>query len=226
MVSARFTESEIARVTEAVTRAEAGTDGEIVTIVTGASDDYGDIALLWSALVMFLALAVIAGWPEFFVGLIDRFWPGWHPLWSPRELLAMLFAALALKFLVARLILSWTPLRVALTPAAVKARRVRRRAVACFRVGTERRTVGRTGVLIYLSLAEHRAEIIADEALHGKVTPETWGEAMAALLDGIRADRPGEGMAAAVERVGRVLAEHLPKSAGDPNQLPDRLILL
>ena len=226
MVSARFTESEIARVTEAVTRAESETDGEIVTIVTAASDDYRDVALLWSALVMFLALAVIAGWPDFFLGLVDRLWPGWHPVWTARELLAMLFAVLALKFLVARLILNWRPLRIALTPGTVKARRVRQRAVACFKVGTERRTMGRTGVLIYLSLAEHRAEIIADAALHGKATPETWGEAMAALIAGIRADHPGEGMAAAVELVGRVLAEHLPRSAGDTNELPDRLILL
>jgi putative membrane protein len=226
MVTTIFSEQDIVRVTAAVTEAEAATDGEIVTIVTASSDGYQDIALLWSALVMFLALAVIAAWPDFYLRLLDKLWPGWHPVWTPRELLAMLFAVLALKFLGTRLILTWDRLRIALTPRVVKAHRVRQRAIACFKVGAEKRTLGRTGILIYLSLAEHRAEIVADEALHGKVTPETWGEAMTALIDGVRADRPGEGMAAAVACAGRVLAEHLPKSSSDTNELPDRLILL
>jgi putative membrane protein len=46
------------------------------------------------------------------------------------------------------------------TPLAQQLR-VRERAVNCFKVGAERRTHGRTGILIYLSLAEHRALIAA-----------------------------------------------------------------
>ena len=68
----------------------------------------------------------------------------------------------------------------------------------------ERRTHGRTGILIYLSLAEHRAEIVADAAIADKVAPEVWGEAMAALIAEIRAGRPGAGRVAAVEQVGAV----------------------
>ena len=67
-------------------------------------------------------------------------------------------------------------------PGFIKAARVRARAEACFKIGAERRTHGRTGILIYVSLAEHRAEIVADAAIAGKVSPEVWGEAMAALL--------------------------------------------
>jgi putative membrane protein len=81
-------------------------------------------------------------------------------------------------------------------------------------------------VLLYLSLAEHRAEIVADEAIHSRVAPEVWGEAMAALLSATRDVRPGEGMVAAVERIGAVLAEHFPRTAGDVNELSDRLIEL
>ena len=75
-------------------------------------------------------------------------------------------------------------------------------------------------------LAEHRAEIVADAAIHGKVSPEVWGEAMADLVTRLRDGRPGEGMAAAVARIGAVLAEHFPRTAGDANELPDRLIVL
>jgi putative membrane protein len=136
----------------------------------------------------------------------------------------MVFAAL--KFTVALLILKWMPLRLFLTPAATKHRRVRRRAIAIFQAAAAGRTTGRTGILIYLSLAERRAEIIADEAIL-KITDEhTWGEAMTDLLTNVREGRVGDGIAAAVERVGVVLAEHFPRSAVDRNEIPDQLIEL
>ena len=84
---------------------------------------------------------------------------------------------------------------MALTPGLTKHRRVHRRAVELFRVGCELKTRGRTGVLLYLSLAERRAEIVADKAIADQVEPEIWGEAMAALIDEVKAGRPGEGMA-------------------------------
>ena len=118
----------------------------------------------------------------------------------------------------------WDPLKFALVPGPVKSTRVRDHAVRHFKVGAERRTHGRTGVLLYLSMREHRAEIVADEAIAGKVPDEVWGEAMAALLVQIRQGCLAEGMAAAVERVGRVLAEHVPRAENDVNELPDRLI--
>jgi putative membrane protein len=124
------------------------------------------------------------------------------------------------------LILKYMPLRLALTPPATKARRVRRRAIAVFKAGAERRTIGRTGILIYLSTGERRAEIVADEAITKVTTLDTWGEAMAALLIEVKAGRPGEGIVAAVEKVGAVLAEHFPRSSTDTNEIPDKLIEL
>ena len=115
---------------------------------------------------------------------------------------------------------------MALTPGATKARRVRRGALALFRASAEHRTVAATGVLLYLSLDEHRAEIIADAGIHDRVSPDVWGHAMAALVSAVKDGRPGDGMAAAVEEIGVVLAEHFPRSAGNPNELPDRLIEL
>jgi putative membrane protein len=75
-------------------------------------------------------------------------------------------------------------------------------------------------------MRERRAEIVADEAIASKVAPDVWGEAMAAMLAELQHGRCGAGMAAAVERVGKVLAEHLPRQSDDVNELPDRLIEL
>ena len=62
--------------------------------------------------------------------------------------------------------------------------------------------------------------------LETKVPAERWGDAMAALVDEVRAGRPGEGMAAAVGQIGTILAETFPKTDADTNELPDRLIEL
>ena len=96
--------------------------------------------------------------------------------------------------------------------------------MTCFKVGAERRTHGRTGILIYLSMREHRAEIVADAAIASLVSPEVWGEAMAAMLAELKQGRIADGMIAAVDRVGVVLAEHFPRHENDVNELPDRLI--
>jgi len=98
--------------------------------------------------------------------------------------------------------------------------------VRYFKVGAERRTQGRTGILIYLSMREHRAEIVADTAIAAQVAPEVWGQAMADMLVHIKEGRIADGMVAAIRDVGVVLAEHLPRADDDKNELPDRLIEL
>ena len=220
-----FSEADRIRIGEAVTAAEAGSDGEIVTVVADQSDSYNDVVLHWAVLVVFLAVAVAAAIPGRLILLLDMVAGGWDT-WTPGELIAILLVVLAVKFLVARWIFGLRPIRLALTPHGTKARRVRRRALLLFRLATENRTRGKTGVLLYLSLAEHRAEIIADAAINAKVTPETWGEAMAALIDAVKDGRPGDGMVASIGRIGQVLGEHFPRSPDDTNELPDRLILL
>jgi len=171
--------------------------------------------LAWAA----LRPTALVWWYDFLIG-------GWSPDPTMSQLLTLLMVFAALKFTVWLLILKWMPLRLLLTPAATKHRRVRRRAVTIFKAAAERRTVGRTGILIYLSMAERRAEIVADEAILKVTDDTTWGEAMTALIADVRDGRPGDGIVAAVERVGAVLAEHFPCSAGDTNEIPDKLIEL
>lgn len=212
------------RIADAVSAAEAASAGEIVTIVTPQSDSYRDVALAWSVFIAFLALAALELAPMFYLGLIERLLGLWAHEWTPRQVLGIALTAAVIKFIAMLLIMAWRPLRLALTPSPIKSARVHARALTCFRIGAEGRTTGRTGILIYLSLAEHRAEIIADEAIASKVSPEVWGDAMHALLGPIRAGQIGEGMVAAIGKVGAVLAEHLPRAADDENELPDRVI--
>lgn len=214
------------RVSAAVAAAEAQTSGEIVTVISDRSDGYSDVAFAWCTLVAFTGLAAFALFPQFYLGLIESVLGGWNHDWSDREILGIATAIAIVKFFAMWLVLQWPPLRFALVPAPIKTARALGHAVDLFKVGAERRTHGRTGILIYLSMREHRAEIIADQAISSKVAPETWGEAMAALLAHIRAGHLADGMIAAVEKVGAVLAEHFPRDEDDVNELPDRLIEL
>ena len=212
------------RVSEAVARVEEQTAGEIVTILAERSDGYTDVALAWSALVAFLALGALAIAPDFYLHMVDRVLNLWTLDWTPREVLLLALVAASAKFGSMMLLQLWQPLKFWLIPPPIKSARVRQRAVRAFRIGAERRTTGRTGVLIYLSMREHRAEIVADEAIASKVDPAVWGDAMTAMLAELREGRIADGMIAAVERVGAILAPHFPRAGDDVNELPDRLI--
>jgi putative membrane protein len=221
------TDVDRARIAEAVAAAERGTDAEIVTIVAPKADAYHDVGLHYAVLAMLLVPAGLAvvpqGWIDWWAALIL----GWDAHLTRGLVMLYILVKMAAAFLIVRYALAYMPLRMALTPEATKVRRVRRRATELFRAACLGRTKRRTAVLLYLSLAERRAEIVVDEAIHGKVDPSEWGEAMAALVGEVKAGRPGEGMAQAVERIGRVLVAHVPALAGDnPNEIPDGVIEL
>ena len=214
------------KISAAIAAAESGSAGEIVAVATPISDPYHDVALHWALVPLFAVLAWAAWRPTALVWWYDLLFGGWAPDPTQSQLLTLLMFFAALKFTIALLILKWVPLRLLLTPPATKHRRVRRRAVTIFKAAAEKRTAGRTGILIYLSIAEHRAEIVADEAILKVTDDHTWGEAMTALIENVRAGRVADGIVAAIERVGAVLSEHFPRSAEDANEIPDKLIEL
>jgi putative membrane protein len=222
----RLSEADHARVSTAVAAAETKSDGEIVTIVAPRSDSYHDVGLHYAVLAMLFVPVCLAVVPQGWIDWAAGSFLGWNAELSRPLVMTWMFAKMAGAFLAVWLLFKWMPLRMALTPKGTKNRRVRRRAVELFRVAAEQRTLGRTGVLLYLSLLERRAEIVADEAIHSRVEPDVWGEAMAALIEEVKAGRPGEGMALAVEKIGAVLERILPARHENPNELPDRLIEL
>ncbi|MXP09004.1 TPM domain-containing protein [Pseudoblastomonas halimionae] len=211
-------------VSDAVAQAELTTSGEIVTVLARRSDGYTDVILVWAAVIAFTVMSVFAVWPEALLDTIDWFRGGWTHDWTFGEVIAWLTGLGVVAFLGFWALLSWDPLTFAVLPGPVKTRRVHERAIEHFKVGAERRTHGRTGVLLYLSMKEHRAEIVADEPIAEKVSAEVWGEAMADMLVHVREGRIAEGLAAGVRDVGAVLSEHFPRAEDDQNELPDRLI--
>ena len=86
-------------------------------------------------------------------------------------------------------------------------------------------TEARTGVLLFVSLLERRAIVLADTGINAKVEAEHWIATDRAILDGIRNGSLRDGLVAGIRGAGEVLAEHFPWEEGDRNEIPDRVIV-
>ncbi|APE26852.1 TPM domain-containing protein [Aurantiacibacter gangjinensis] len=223
-----LSEAEHRIVSDAVEQAEATTSGEIVPVIAQMSDGYSDIALTWAAALAFTVMSVLLAFPEAATGQWDAvFAGGWSgEEWSLGNFASLVVGSGLVVFALVWLLLLIPAVRFALIPGPIKTQRVRDAAIRHFKVGADGQTHGKTGVLLYLSMSEHRAEIVADEPIHEKVDPDVWGEAMADMLAEIREGRVAEGIAAGVRDVGVVLSQHFPRGSDDENELPDRLIEL
>jgi putative membrane protein len=201
-----ISEDDKERIAGAITAAERNTSGEIVAVIAPDSGSYMHAPFLWAALA---ALAVP--------------WPFIHWTWWQIQHIYLLqigvFAALCV-------VLMYEPLRLALVPRSIKQGRAHRRAIEQFLVQNLHTTEGRTGVLIFVSVAERYAEIVADAAIHGKVAEEAWGAIVKDLTDHIGRGAAGEGFVRAVEAVGSHLAQHFPPGPRNPQELANHLIVL
>jgi putative membrane protein len=200
-----LTDADRARIAAAIAAAERRTSGELVAVVAAAADDYRYVSLLWPALAALLLPALLlTAFPA-----LDA--------WLLYLAQSALFVALALLCQLPRL-------RMALVPAAIKRQRAGRLAREQFFAQGLHRTQGRTGVLIFVAVAEHHVEIIADRGIDRVVPPGTWDEAVARFVERVRGGAVAEGFLATIALVGERLAEHFPGAADDPDELPNRLI--
>ncbi|MDP4004554.1 TPM domain-containing protein [Methylobacterium sp. NEAU K] len=194
-----------ARLARAVSRAEAGTSGEIVVMISRRAGTYRSVVLLAA-----LIAALILPWP--LIALTG--WSAASILLAQAALVAAILAASQNE-----------RLRLTLVPRRLRGARAREAGQRAFWCRGLNRTRSRTGVLLYLSLAERHAEIVTDLEVLRHIPPESWDGILADLVRALaRGDVEG-GLTAAVERVGTCLAEHLPAGPRDPDELPNRVIV-
>lgn len=194
------------RVADAIAKAEKRTSGEIVAVVAADSSTYLHVPFMWAALI-----ALLVPWP-----LIHFTWMTVHNIWLIQlAVFALLLAALM-----------YRPLRFALVPASTRRLKAHRRAVEQFLTQNLHTTDGRTGVLVFVSVAERYAEILADAGIHKKVSQAEWQVIVDTLTTAIGEGRAADGFVAAVDAIGERLAQHFPPGSADPSRLPNHLIVL
>ncbi len=225
-----LSDADHARVSAAISAYEADTAGEIYCVMTRRCVPAILPPLFWAGIAAMTAplIWLVAGLPGLpLVMQLTGRWSSTHspamfpdmlPLWGlallPLLSFVLVFSAL---HLLGRL-------RPRLLPRAWRRHMVHRAALNQFKACGIRQTAGRTGVLIFLSLEDHMAEIVADSAIYAKVPPNAWGTALDALVAEARAGRHADAFIAAIGHAGALLAAHFPPLAANPNELPDRLV--
>jgi putative membrane protein len=200
-----FTDAEQKRIQQAVLAAEAKTAGEIVPMIVASSARYTEIELL--ALVVGLFLGLIAEW----------FWS--DPWGSEYMNLWPMVGALA-GFLIGRIPL----VKRLATPTRRKAEAVHALSLAAFTEHGLHHTREETGILILVSLLEHRVEVLADRGINAKVERDTWEEIVRILTTGLKSGQAADAFCKAIERCGQILAANFPRAADDKDELPNRLV--
>ncbi|NTW63037.1 MAG: hypothetical protein HGA46_02870 [Chlorobiaceae bacterium] len=182
------------------------TSGEIVVKVVSSSDGYAKASLLGSLMVsLFSAIMVML-----ILGSRD--------MWMFLGVFAALFVALH------ELVRHSSALKRLFVSSAEKKIKVEDAAISAFyRRGIDR-TIDHTGLLIYISIFEHRVRVVADKGISDKVEQEVWQEIVDMIVRGIHEKSQDKALALAVDRCGAILSSHFPLKQGDRNELADSII--
>jgi putative membrane protein len=192
------------RISAAIRAAEKATSGEIFCVIARQSGDYRLVPLIWaSAAALALPFALIH-----FTALTAQ----------------MIYLAQLALFIVLSLVLSLRPVCIRCAPRWLKFQYAHAEAMRQFFAQRLDKTEERTGVLIFVSAAEHYAEVVADIGINEKVSQAAWDDVVASLIREIRRGEAGEGFVTAIGKCGAVLAAHFPPGALNRNELPDKLV--
>ncbi len=211
----RFTPAQLDRLQAAVAEAETRTSAEIVPYVVKRSDRYPEAlarGAVWGGVIALVA------WTLFDLLHAGMGWGWLHSEWGVCLVVTVGLSAGAV------LGATVPGLRRALVGSERMNQMVHRRAMRAFVEEEVFNTTGRTGVLLLLSLDEHRVEVLADEGISSKVAPEAWGEMTARIISGVRDGDLPAALIDVFDRVGVLLGESgLPVAPDDVDELANHL---
>jgi len=201
-----FSAEDEKRISDAITAAEKKTSGEIVAVVARDAESYLYVPFLAASLV-----ALLVPWPFIYLT--------WHTVQWIYFVQLLVFAALVALFMD-------TGRRLWLVPQSIKRMHAHRRAMEQYMVQNLQTTPGRTGVLIFVSLAERYAEIVAERQIHRAVPEGTWQKIVDRMTADLSAGKAADAFVTAIDSCGQHLAQHFPPGTADKNELPNHLIVL
>ena len=202
-----LSEAEKTKVSDAIKAVERNTSGELVTVIAPACDDYFFIPTLWAALI---ALAVPGA------VLLGNMWVDYAWLYSIQ---VVVFFALAALFRIPMI-------KMRLVPKAIQRQRAGRVALEQFFSQNLHHTRDRTGILIFVAVAENTVEIIADKGINDVVPADAWEKIVADFVSSVKQEKYAEGFITAIDQCGQILQKHFPARRENPDELPNHLVEL
>ena len=206
------------RIEAAVNKAEEGTTGEIVCVLSGEVSHYPEVALGLAAIVSLVlpALALALGMRPLALAADSEIWMAAQAGALEGELaLALGIYAIiqTVLFVVTFLILEIPAVRRVVTPSILKRHKVERAAKQQFAAIAARARGSETGVLLFVALVDRQVQVLVDRSLHDKADEAAWKAAAAAIARGMKEGKyPTNGIVQAVEICGSVLRAHFPSS--------------
>ena len=198
------------RVSAAIRTAEKSTSGEIYCVLARSSDGYFHPAATVLSVAILIVSVFVALWLE----------TRWEQIGASTFALAQCLAlAAGLGVLKA-----FPALRIRLVPRRVRYAKAHANAVRQFLSRNVHTTSARTGVLIFVSLAERYAEVVADAGINEKVPQSDWNRIVADLTVAASENRLTGGFEGAIAAASALLAAHFPYHAHDRNELDDKLV--
>lgn len=190
----------------AINEQEKRTDAELVTVLARQADDYRYVTIMWAALLSLLVPAVLLFVPHWLTALEALLLQ-----WGVLLVLAVLFRL--------------KPIQFRLVPRSLQRQRAASLARAAFLQQGLHHTRGDTGLLIFVSEAEHYVEILADQGIARHVEDAQWQAIVDAFVAKVKAGQVAEGFQQCVAACGDKLAQHVPATC-EKNELPNHLVIL
>lgn len=224
LASHLFSAAERAAIDKTIESAEQSTRGEIVAVVASASGRYDRAEDLFGLLLALLGLVALWCLQPCLAGFTGADWE--TDAVSPLLLLAQMVTVFVLFGIGAWAAARWPLLRAPFASDVEMQKEVERRALEVFQQQRLRATTGATGVLIYVSLFEHKVRVVGDDAISAKLQAADWQAVCGRVIVGMKAGTPAQGLQAAIVLAGELLSRHFPRAADDRNELPNRLVLI
>lgn len=212
-----LTDNEKAALSAKINYAETRTRAEIVTVIARQSDGYRYIPILWAALA---ALSV----PGLYFAYLAVTTGGWIEPNHIASLSTWLYPLQVLVFLGLGMLFQIPAARLWIIPSSVKQLRAARHAREQFFLQNLHKTEGHTGVLIFVSVAEHYVEIIVDSAIADAVDDKLWKQSVDEFIAHVQRGEIAKGFDNTIEHCREILWEHFPAPEGRPDELPNHLI--
>lgn len=214
--------TQMREIADTVAETEKKTTGEIALAVVYQSDSYAFVELFVAFCAAFLSFFILFLCSAPIWNLLER--TVWFP--SPAQLTAVIGGGAATVVFIVYLLVNIPAIDRLIIPNTLKNRRVYARALQHFVESGVYKTTEHSGVLIFASVLERKFFVIADSGIAAKVAQNEWDGICKIMTTGLKEHQAAQAFISAVKECGRILQEHFPNKAENPNELPDGLVIL